>query len=155
MEKFPKNNNLISNNHEYDIVEDKQNIEIKDFSNYFEQFGAKICKPLPVKRENKTTLFVSSGVQLLDDCIHDEDEIPEGKLFVAQPVIRTQFIGSEEPESHTSFYNLSLLEAQCSFDEHIANFESFLEFLEDRGLTREEMTFSKKKGRAEMGSTQV
>lgn len=107
---------------------------------FFKNAGFKTIDPVSVVKKEGTTLYVSSGVQILDQMIHMESEIPEGKMFVAQPVIRTQFIDSVKDNTSTSFINLSTESVNNGVVDHFDIIRKWFDFLASIGILPNEIS---------------
>lgn len=101
---------------------------------FFEKRGYKIHKPKSIINEGGSTLFTSAGVQILDDVIFREAVIPQEKIYVAQPVLRSQFIDEIKPGTSTSFVNISTEVVNPGLDEHFRTFSDWLDLLSELGI---------------------
>ena len=110
------------------------------FNNQFEKEGFKIVQPMNIVDKKIKTLFVVSGVQILDPIIHDNAEIVDQKIFIAQPVIRTQFLPQVQEGSLTSFVNLTANSVNKSYEEHVGTINKWLLILENLGFSREKFS---------------
>lgn len=111
---------------------------------FFRDKGYNVMNGQSVISEMGNALFTVAGVQLLDKVIHKEEPIPERAFFVAQPVIRMKFlnqVGKTEGIS-TSFVNICTEQVNPSVDDHIKNFDSWLEYLSSIGLFVGDMTLT-------------
>jgi len=116
-----------------------------DFLNrYFAQKGFKVVSPIPLLNENGTTLFTCAGVQILDPIIHQEGPIPQEPTFVAQPVLRTQFIDNIEEGSSTSFINVSTCQLNISRQEHFQHLQAWIDLFIQLGLREADLYFKTK-----------
>ncbi len=120
-------------------------------SEYFKSKNCQVVPPISIINKQGTTLFTSAGIQILDNVIHNEEEIPKGKLFVAQPVFRTQFINKAEQGISTSFINISTEIVNPTQEQHFNTFTEWLRFLESLGFNRSKLIFSFKDSRPKWG----
>ncbi|MEI6237956.1 MAG: hypothetical protein WCP15_00285 [bacterium] len=111
---------------------------------YFEDNGFKSIKPISIVKKDGTTLYVSSGVQILDLVIHEESDIPENKIFIAQPVVRTQFIDSVKDNVSTSFINLSTESVNGDANDHFNSVIKWFSFMKLLGISSGEITVIEK-----------
>ena len=116
----------------------------EELNQYFESAGFKSAEPIPVVKKDGTTLYVSSGVQIIDPIIHAEAKIPDEKIFVAQPVIRTQFIDYVKNNTSTSFINLSTESINNGAADHFDNIRKWFDFLKSIGINPNEIAIVEK-----------
>lgn len=100
-----------------------------------------ITPPLSIVNQKGSTLFVCAGVQVLDGVIHREDNLPLGKLFVAQPVVRTQFMDQVEEGISTCFINIATEIVNPSPEAHFESLDDWLVLLSQLGFQRSEFFF--------------
>lgn len=113
-----------------------------DFLNqYFAKNGFNVVSPIPLLNKNGTTLFICAGVQFLDPAIHRELEIPKEPIFVAQPVLRTQFIDCIGEGSSTSFINASTCQLNISSQEHFHHLQTWINLFVQLGLRETDLYF--------------
>jgi len=159
LKNFIKENNLEiidesnKSNEEYPFVKEPENlegakkIETPNFiNNFFESKGYNIVKPKSIINNKGTTLFISSGVQILDKVIFHEQDIAKEKIFIAQPVLRTQFIDQIKEGVSTSFINISSEIINPPLHDHFNSIKDWLELLKNLGLKKENFAFQAKKG---------
>jgi len=82
------------------------------------------------------TLFIVAGVQALNPIFIDEAPVTEGALFIAQPVIRTQYadmVGKIDGFS-TSFVNICTEDLNASPKRHVEHIDRWLSYLSHIGL---------------------
>lgn len=108
---------------------------------FFSKAGFSIRKPLSVINQNSTPLFISAGVQALDDFIHKQTQIEGAPFFVAQPVIRTQYKDSISEGSSTSFINICTEATNIAPDDHFRFLAEWLRFFEQLGLEKKDFIF--------------
>lgn len=136
-------------------VVEQQNIE-RNFSfdklaGFFEKNDLVISNPMSIKLENATTLFVSAGIQKLESTIHKEDIFPNTPLLINQPVLRSQFLGSKEIESHTSFHNITTIDIDIDFNKHLNHLKKWIDFLMSSGFLKENFLLQLKETNPKIG----
>lgn len=101
-------------------------------SEYFKNKGYEYIAPFDIRNPNEDTLFTIAGVQVLDS---DRRDL-EGDLFIAQPVIRTQYFGSANTKigSSTSFVNICTEKVDAHGEDFIRQLDSWLNYLSQTGL---------------------
>ncbi len=114
-------------------------LQIEDI---FSHLGFKPVDPLPIVNKDGNTLFVSAGVQIIDNIIHREDQLISVPIFVAQPVLRTQYIDGVSEGSSTSFVNVSTEAVNVKPRQHFDYFQKWLEIFYSLGMDSSEFTFS-------------
>jgi len=140
---------LISDQPDYPFVASPENPELERelrtpriFREFFETRGTSLASPRPIVNSHKTTLFISAGVQILEDAMYNEAPIPSGRLFVAQPVFRTHFINKEIGEgTSTSFVNVATESVNQSPEAHFEGLHDWFDFLQSIGLKRSKFHF--------------
>jgi len=124
-----------------EIEEEGFEIDSPDYFNEaFKKEGFKVAQPIGIVNERVHTLFTVSGIQILDPIIHDGAEISDQKIFVAQPVIRTQFLPQVEEGSLTSFINLTAASINESYAEHFFTIKKWLAIMEEMGFSKEKIS---------------
>lgn len=113
-------------------------------NNYFNDRGFNISLPTPLINQKGTTLFVCAGVQVLDNIIHQEAPVPLKPLFVAQPVLRTQFIDNICEGTSTSFINVSTCHLNGSQEQHYQYLQTWLDLFVQLGLNKDDFSFKNK-----------
>ena len=111
---------------------------------YFESVGFKSTEPVSVVEKDGTILYISSGVQIIDPVIQAESKIPDEKIFVAQPVIRSQFIDSIKSNVSTSFINLSTESINNGPTDHFDSIRKWFYLLKSIGINPNEITIVEK-----------
>ncbi|MFA5750025.1 MAG: hypothetical protein WC895_02285 [Candidatus Shapirobacteria bacterium] len=109
--------------------------------NIFTQLGFNSIEPLPIVNAKGNTLFVSAGVQIIDDIIHNDGIITEKPKFVIQPVLRTQYIDGVSEGSSTSFINISTEAVNIDPKEHFCFLQQWLKIFIDLGMEKDKFTF--------------
>lgn len=123
---------------EIDLGEARRTTLLRDtIIDHFKSPDLDIVKPTNIRnRANRQPFFVVAGVQVLDDVIHHEDEIPGRRFLVFQPSIRLKFsdrIDLRAP-STTAFINISSLRVNGDAKEHSENTQEWLDFISNIGL---------------------
>jgi len=105
------------------------------FNNKYERI-----EPLHIVNQKEDTLFTSAGVQIFNSNIESEKLIKD--IFIAQPVIRTQFIGyAKEKEGYsTSFVNVCTEKRNASEEDYIKHLDSWLSFFSSIGIFAGDLT---------------
>ena len=129
----------------------ERNISIANLKKYFESRDFKIAEPIPLKMEGATTLFVSAGIQILEGVIHKEEELPDVPIFINQPVLRSQFLGSSAIESHTSFINLATLDIDVNMEKHFDHLKDWISYLILSGFKKEDFLIQIKEDSPKIG----
>ncbi len=105
-------------------------------SEYFRSVGFGVETPLNIANLQGKTDLVIAGVQMFDDIIHQNQEIRNNKVFVAQPCVRMQFqqhVGTQEGTS-TSFVNVCTEKMEATFSEHLQSIDHWCTILSKLGL---------------------
>jgi alanyl-tRNA synthetase len=118
---------------------------------YFESKGFKIEKPLALVNNEIKTFFTISGIQKLDPIIHKERMLPENKFFIAQPVLRTQFLETVTEGSLTSFNNISTIMVNEGYEKHVEAFEQWFEMLTNNGFLEKDIFIQVSKNKNRWG----
>lgn len=148
-EKEGKNNNDISSLDKYTFQTNPENPESTELetprclNSFFNSRGYDVTKSKSIINLGGTTLFTSAGVQVLDNVIFDEKKIPEKKLFVAQPVFRTQYMDQVGEGFSTTFINIASEIVNPSLIDHFEAVNDWLCLFEELGLKKEKITLEK------------
>lgn len=110
--------------------------------NIFSHAGFEPIKPLPIVNFGGNTLFVSAGVQVIDEIIHKEASLITNPKFIIQPVLRTQYIDEVSEGSSTSFINISTEAVNISPDKHFKYLQEWLKVFSGLGMKTGNFTFS-------------
>lgn len=103
---------------------------------HFSSLGFKSVPPRNISNSDGYTDLVIAGVQMFDDIIHQNKEVREEKMFVAQPSVRMQFqtqVQSQEGTS-TSFVNVCTEKMGSEFDAHLETVDHWCGVLSKLGL---------------------
>lgn len=108
---------------------------LKDF---FKEKDYNCLKPYSIVNNNDT-VFISAGIQPLlrsyrEDKINDSE-----KLYVAQPVIRTQYSNSVEEGASIAFTNMTTSCFNHSEKEHINMVQHWYELLGEAGINKKDI----------------
>lgn len=129
--------NKYANNESIDKLENPNYL-----NNYFRERGYRTLDSRNLINEGGTTLFVSSGVQYLEDVVFNEAEIPNDDMYISQPVLRTQFIDQVKEGVNTSFLNISAISVNKNIDEHFKTLKDCLGLLDNLGLDKSNIDIS-------------
>ncbi len=117
-----------------------ENLKTPEFlKSFFEKAEFKNIPSKSIINENGSTLFISAGVQILDPIIHDEKEIFAEKIYIAQPVFRTQFIPKISEGISSSFINIATEMVNKTPKEHFHALDQWMELLNILGLNKESL----------------
>ena len=137
------------------ITETAEKIDNKEFAGkFFSEKGYEVLEPKSVINRGGSTLFTTSGVQVLDGVIFQEEEPISDEIFVQQPVIRTQYIDSVDEGVSTSFINMSLEKVNPSIRDHFDSLRDTLDFFEQIGISRTDINFKLDSDKPTWGSKQ-
>ncbi len=114
-------------------------MDYKSVAGFFFEKGYVCLKPYPIVNNNDT-LFVSAGIQpILKDfragLLEDQN-----KVFVSQPVIRTQYVDSVDEGSSVAFINPTTSSFNLSEEKYINMVKEWYEFFDLIGLSKNKMT---------------
>lgn len=108
---------------------------------FFKERNYTCVKPYLIDNNNDT-VFVSAGIQpLLLDYRKNKLNSFE-KIYVAQPVVRTQYSNSVEEGSSIAFVNLTTSSFNHSEEEHFRMVKHWYELLYEIGLSKNDITLS-------------
>jgi len=112
------------------------------FLEFFKGYGFDIANPREITNPRGTTLFVSAAVQILEDVLH-HDQLPilGQRLVVAQPVLRSQFVGRAQEGVSTCFVNIGSESIGISKDDHLEILKIWLVFFQYLGIPPKELKF--------------
>ncbi len=113
-------------------------IESKNVSNFFEQNGYVIEKPHCVGN-NKDTVFISAGIQPLLKKYRNMLLPSDTKIFIPQPVIRSQYINDLCEGTSLAFVNATSSIINNSEEEYISMVKDWYDFLCNVGLRKNEI----------------
>lgn len=113
----------------------------KDIYNYFKEMEYEIVNPFPIVN-NKDTIFYSAGIQpLLNSYLKGELD-SEKSLFIAQPVIRTQYLEALSEGTSLAFINSTTSKFNLSESEYLKLVNDWLDFFYQIGLEKGNITTS-------------
>ncbi len=108
---------------------------------FFKERNYTCVKPYPIVNNNDT-VFISAGIQPLLRSYRDKKIKDFEKLYVAQPVIRTQYSNSVEEGSSIAFTNLTTSSFNHSEEEHFKMVKHWYELLYEIGMSKNDITSS-------------
>lgn len=108
---------------------------------FFATSGYTPTPPIKLANGTRTTLFPVAGIQMLEPVFYDSSPLPTKPLFIAQPVIRTQFLDRVGPGTSTSFINFSTEQVGATPREHIEHLYAWLSYLDLLGIRKNHLTF--------------
>lgn len=92
--------------------------------------------PESIIRDDETTLFACSGVQIIYPQLFHGVEVPEFPQLISQPVIRSQHLKYVEEGCSTSFVNYNLINFGLSEQEHIARTKVFFDCMKNADTSK-------------------
>lgn len=152
-----ENGDNISSMDKYTFQENPENpegieLENPEFLNsFFESKGYGVTKPKSIINKGGTTLFISAGVQVLDDVVFNEKKVPEKKIFVSQPVFRTQYMDQVGEGFSTTFINIASEIVNPSVANHFDAINDWVCLLEKLGLKKEKITLKTREKEPQWG----
>lgn len=112
-----------------------------DIYKFFSENDYKIIKPFNIVN-NKDTVFYSAGIQpLLSEYLNGNIKENEN-LFIAQPVIRTQYLDTLDEGTSLAFINSTTSRFNLSLAEYKKLVKDWLEFFYQIGLDKRNITIS-------------
>ena len=112
-----------------------------DIYNFFSENDYKIIKPFNIVN-NKDTVFYSAGIQpLLSQYLNGNIKENEN-LFIAQPVIRTQYLDTLDEGTSLAFINSTTSRFNLTETEYKRLVNDWLEFFYQIGLDKRNITIS-------------
>ena len=112
----------------------------KDINQFFQDRDYTIVKPSNIINNNKDTVFISSGIQpLLFGYLKKELESNK-EYFVAQPVIRTQYLEQLSEGTSLAFVNSTTSKFNLSEEDYQKLVKDWLEFFYSLGLEKDKIT---------------
>lgn len=111
----------------------------KDIYDFFQENNYQVVNPFNIVN-NKDTVFYSAGIQpLLYEYINDS--LPDNEnLFIAQPVIRTQYLDSLDEGTSLAFINSTTSRFNLSQKDYDKLVKDWLEFFYQIGLKKDNIT---------------
>lgn len=106
---------------------------------FFKEKKYNCIKPYSIINNNDT-VFVSAGIQPLLLNYREKNLRENEKLYVAQPVIRTQYLNSIEEGSSIAFTNLTTSCFNHSEEEHKKMIKDWYELLYEAGISKKDIT---------------
>lgn len=129
-------------------------MNINRIRNFFKEKNYKCYKPYSII-DSDDTVFVSAGIQpLLKD--YKNNKIDDyNKLYVAQPVIRTQYSNCVEEGSSIAFVNVTTACFNNSEDDHIRMIDDWYNLLYEIGMNKNDLYQAKDILDANWGSLEL
>lgn len=123
---------------------DKIKLTPEYFENYFDMKNYCCLNPYNIVN-NKDTVFITAGIQpILNDILHSKLSTMK-KIYVAQPVIRTQFIDSLDEHVSLAFINSTTASFNNSFEEYQNLISDWLNIFYELGLKKDRFVIKEKK----------
>jgi hypothetical protein len=97
--------------------------------------GTVMVAPEKIVRQDKTTLFACSGVQIIYPQLFDGVPVPDLPQLISQPVIRTQHLKGVEEGRSTSFVNYNLIGFGLTEEEHQKRTKEFFDRMKDADVS--------------------
>lgn len=104
--------------------------------------GIFLQQPRHILNLRRNPLFITAGIQIIDDVIHDGAEKSTDTILVAQPSVRLNFLGKTDINQafYTSFVNIAFAQTESSLASHTANLTTLLSFLDAIGVDLSQVT---------------
>ncbi len=118
---------------------DKKLLYYSELNNYFLQKDYNCIKPFPVENNNDT-IFLTAGIQPILKQFRENNLLNSKKVYVSQPVIRTQFMNSLSEGSSLAFINSTTAGFNISENEHKNLVKDWLELFSIVGLKSSNIT---------------
>lgn len=114
----------------------EKNILYPDYmKEFFIENDYSYFKPFPIIN-NQDTVFVSAGIQPLLKKARDNQITDSDKIYLPQPVIRTQYSENIEEGSSIAFTNVTTATFNNSEEEHFKMVNDWYEFLSEIGMKK-------------------
>lgn len=107
----------------------------KKIYDFFKERSYKIINPFHIVN-NKDTLFYSAGIQPLLTCFNNNEATNIDNLFIAQPVIRTQYVDSLSEGYSLAFVNGTTAKFNLSGEDYKKLVCDWMEFFQEIGLDK-------------------
>ena len=114
-------------------------LESNEIKKFFNDNGYDCIKPHEVVN-NKDTVFISAGIQPLLQNYRDGNLNSKRKLFIPQPVIRTQYSNSISEGTSIAFVNVTTSNFNNSEEEHNKMVKEWYELLYEIGMKKNKFT---------------
>lgn len=121
----------------------KRTIISNELKKYFMELGYKCEQPHNIVNNNDT-VFISAGIQPLLSNYRKGDILPTAKLYISQPVIRTQFVDSVEEGYSIAFINSTTASFNNSEKEHNELVSDWLNLFYELGLKKNKISTRKR-----------
>ena len=109
---------------------------------YFSDREYEVLKPRSVSRKDDT-VFVSAGIQPILSSYRNDELTKSSKIFLAQPVIRTQYADCVQEGSSVAFVNPTSSGFNISEREHKQLVSDWIELFYELGMKREDIHVSR------------
>lgn len=114
----------------------EKNILYPDYiKKFFIDNGYKYFKPFSIIN-NQDTVFISAGIQPLLKSARENQILDCEKVYLPQPVIRTQYSESIEEGSSIAFTNVTTATFNNSEEEHLKMVKDWYNFLNEIGISK-------------------
>ena len=112
------------------------------YMNYnFSERGYTVVPPNKIENENeRDTIFYSAGIQPLLQRYSLGDFRDQQRLFIAQPVVRTQFLPKLKEGTGLAFVNATTASFNLSETEYLKLVKDWLELFAELGFNKEDIT---------------
>lgn len=111
----------------------------KDINDNFSGRGYTVVKPAKIVN-GRDTIFHSAGIQpLLQGYLHGNFQ-DQQSLFIAQPVVRTQFLSQLQEGTGLAFVNATTASFNLSETEYLKLVKDWLELFAELGFNKEDIT---------------
>lgn len=118
---------------------DKKVMRLAEIKKYFEERGYNCQKSNPVAH-NEETVFVTAGIQPILARYRKGDVQESKKIFIPQPVIRTQFASAVSEGSSIAFVNPTSSGFNISEEEHEQLVNDWLELFYELGMKKTDIS---------------
>ena len=124
-------------------------------NDYFRDNEFIIAEPVSVINGDRDTIFTTAGVQSLSRYIHNEDSLPLLPVFIAQPVMRTQFLDVISEGSSINFINAATIGFNRTPEQHIASLNVWMDLFKKLGFRDELFAYKVKEFSQYWGDKQI
>ncbi len=114
-------------------------LDSKKIYSFFQEREYNCLKSFPVVNNNDT-IFITAGIQPILKSYTDGNISDSNNIFIAQPVIRTQYVNSIEEGYSISFVNVTTAGFNNSEEEYFKMIKDWYEFLEAIGIYSKRIT---------------
>lgn len=114
-------------------------LDPKSLKRFFAQKNYECSKPYSIIN-NSDTVFVSAGIQPLLKSYRDGKINDKTKMYLSQPVIRTQYSDSIKEGTSLAFINTTTASFNNSESEHLKMIQDWYELLFELGMKKDDIT---------------